>query len=91
MYIIPCPKCGRQPKIEECNTNKKYKNGIRQRLCGCPKMCSVIPCSDNINRGWFVFEGESDDNKIYREWNQKIIIYKKYENKKMEKLNERRM
>lgn len=74
MYVTPCPKCGREPKIEECLPNRKYKNGIRRRICMCPNYCSVIP-QNNMYSFMFTFEGDGDDNVIYKEWNKAIKCY----------------
>ena len=74
MFVEPCPKCGRLPKIVECCVNQKYKNGIRRRLCECPNLCSVIPCKDGLNHGWFEFDGDGDANVMYRQWNLAIMM-----------------
>ena len=77
MYIEPCPKCGRRPKIIDLPPHKKYKNGIRRRSCRCPSFCSVIPSVNNMfNASSFEFDGEGDANRIYRVWNRAIALYK---------------
>lgn len=76
MIVKKCPKCGRFPTVSEAFTIKKYKNGIRRRLCGCPNYCSVLPCKDKLDRFFFVFEGDGDDNMIFRVWNKAIDAYK---------------
>ena len=76
MFVESCPKCGRLPKIVECCVNQKYKNGIRRRLCECPNLCSVIPCKDGLNHGWFEFDGDGDANVMYRQWDLAIELYR---------------
>ena len=66
MRINACPKCGRQPKIEEWWTI----NGVRRRGCHCPNFCSVVPSSkSHLDTYGFGYLGEGDDNAIYKLWN----------------------
>lgn len=75
MYIKPCPECGRNPKIYDCISNPKFKNGIRRRFCICPGYCSVIPREDGLYTFYFKYDGDGDDNVIYKEWNAAIQCY----------------
>lgn len=75
MYVTPCPKCGRIPVIHEGIRIKNYKNGIRRRFCLCPNYCSVIPRSDELYTFSFEFDGEGDDNAIFKEWNKAVKCY----------------
>lgn len=71
MKIIPCPKCGRMPKITECVS---FKNGTRKRIIGCPNFCHII-YSDKSQWGkaaWFIHIGNEDNNTLYKEWNEKV-------------------
>ena len=67
MKIIPCPKCGRMPKIIE---GVRGKNSIRRRFIGCPNYCSVIK-TNKYNKNWrecfLTYIGDGDDNTIYME------------------------
>ncbi len=85
MIVEKCPVCGRSPRILDCAPST---DGTRRRLCGCPKLCSVISVqalspeknvehwlSDGL---WsltscFVFRGDGDDNSIYKVWNRAVI------------------
>lgn len=77
MRITPCPICGREPKIIECIPY----NGIRRRICGCPKYDSVIPYADYLNRSSFIYKGDGDNNAIYKLWNLAIKRYKENKTK----------
>lgn len=68
MKIKPCPKCGRAPKIYE---GIRLNDGVRRRLCMCPKMCSVLPIG-GLKLFLFVFRGDGDDNAIFSVWNKCI-------------------
>lgn len=81
MFVEPCPKCGRQPKIMDCMVIENYKNGIRRRMCTCSNLCSIIPGSDRLNTFGFIFEGNGDDNMIFKRWNDAITLYKENLNK----------
>ena len=72
MQVYKCPLCGRPPKITECRPHK----GNRRRMCQCPALDSVIPYPDHINRPWFIYVGDGDDNAIFKVWNQAIERYK---------------
>lgn len=78
MFVEKCPKCGRNPKITEC---VRFKNGIRRKLCGCPNYCSVITRKNRLYTPWFEFDGEGDDNSIFKVWNEAISLYKENEPK----------
>ena len=73
MRIMPCPACGRQPKIIECvsYTDK------RRRMCGCPKYDSILPGRNGFKCSFFVYIGDGDDNDIYKLWNAAIEYYNK--------------
>lgn len=71
MRVSKCPICGRLPKIEECHP---FKNK-RRRMCFCPNLDSVIPCSDHLNHSWFIYCGDGDDNSIFKLWNAAINRY----------------
>lgn len=76
MRIEPCPRCGRTPVITEMWGKK---NGTRQRMCRCPKYCSVIPrVSLHGYQFALVYEGDGDDNAILRNWNSAVRFYKKH-------------
>lgn len=68
MKIKPCPKCGRAPKIYE---GIRRDDGVRRRLCMCPKMCSVLSIG-GLKLPLFVFRGDGDDNAVYSLWNKLI-------------------
>ena len=75
MYIKPCPKCGRMPKIHE---GCRRKNGNRFYLIGCPNYCLVLKEEDSSpwyrpTRSWLAIEGTYDNNYIYRRWNEELI------------------
>ena len=78
MRIIPCPVCGREPKITEY---VNIKNGDRRRACGCPNYDSVIPYPSLINEYHFIYQGDGDDNAIYKLWNLAIKRYKENKTK----------
>lgn len=71
MYITPCPKCGRMPKIYKCIPIKEK----RHRIIYCPHLCSVVPTKEN---GFFEFYvtylGNGDDNTLFKEWNKMLSI-----------------
>ena len=71
MRIIPCPVCGRQPKITECvsYTDK------RRRMCSCPNYDGILPGYDGFKHSFFVYLGEGDNNDIYKLWNNAIEYY----------------
>ena len=46
-------------------------------LVQCPNYHSVIPTQTWINQFYFVFVGDGDDNKIFKEWNKAIERFKK--------------
>ena len=73
MRIIPCPVCGRQPKITECvsYTNK------RRRMCGCPNYDSILPGRNGFRQSFFIYVGDGDDNDIYKLWNVAVEFYNK--------------
>lgn len=68
MLIKPCPKCGKTPKIYECIP---FNDGVRRRLCSCPKNCSVL-WFNGLSDFYFIFRGDGDDNTIYSLWNKHI-------------------
>lgn len=84
MIVEKCPVCGRSPRILDC---VPATDGTRRRLCGCPKLCSVIsvqalspeknvePAADGLwsRVSCFVFRGDGDDNSIYKVWNRAVI------------------
>ena len=72
MYITPCPKCGRMPKIYECIPIK----GKRHRIICCPNFCSVIPTKENgfFNEFYITYLGNGDDNTLFKEWNKMLSI-----------------
>lgn len=78
MYIIPCPKCGRYPKIRELPVNTK--SGERRRAIGCPNYCSVLPVQRivhgvdlGVDLTWIlILDGSGDDNVLYRMWNERV-------------------
>lgn len=72
MKVSVCPICGRKPIIIQC---MPYKNGTQRRMCKCPRLDSVVPHLDNINRPWFIYVGDGDDNAIFTEWNKAIARY----------------
>lgn len=80
MIVKPCPKCGRFPKIEECAPSK---NGTRRRMvivnCYHPCVYDIGKYSNNCKRPWFVWEGEGDDNTLFREWNKRMEEVKNFD------------
>lgn len=78
MFVEPCPKCGRQPIIDDYCSH----NGIRRRGCICPRYCSVVPGYDHLNSCGFVFLGDGDDNDIFKRWNKAIAQFKSNQNKR---------
>lgn len=74
MRIEPCPRCGRTPVIEEL---PELRRGIRRRMCHCPQLCSVIPYRYHY-QFVFIYEGDGDDNGIFRNWNNAVRFYKKH-------------
>jgi hypothetical protein len=74
MYIKPCPKCGRMPKITEGHS---FKNGTRRRFIGCPNYCSVLEPQNLYHTFayscWNTYIGDGDDNAIYSLWNERLI------------------
>lgn len=77
MFIKPCPKCGRNPKIEDI----VRRDIRRRRICSCPKLCSVIPSKYNWVTFEFCYNGDGDDNRILKQWNNAIEMYEKEEGK----------
>lgn len=77
MFVKPCPKCGRQPKIEDITWN-----GKKRYACHCPKLCSVIPriFTKTYTFG-FIYNGDCDNNFIFKYWNKAIEIYENNKNK----------
>lgn len=70
MFVKPCPKCGRMPKIIDC---VPYKKGIRKRLIGCPNFCSVIKKNNFLYGTWYIiWYGNEDNNTLYKEWNNSL-------------------
>lgn len=70
MNIKPCPKCGRTPKIFECNRNGKQQ---RTRIIWCPNHCDVISQGGKrLKAGWIRYVGDGDDNAIYKIWNDRV-------------------
>ena len=71
MHIMPCPVCGRQPKITECvsYTDK------RRRMCSCPNYDGILPSYNGGKRSFFIYIGEGDNNDIYKLWNNAIEYY----------------
>ena len=41
----------------------------------CPGYCSVIPREDKLYTFCFEYDGDGDDNVIYKEWNAAIQCY----------------
>ena len=75
MYIKPCPRCGRIPKIRE---GCRRKNGNRFYLIGCPNYCCVLKPQHNNPWDWhnkwaIEIQGNYDDNYMYRRWNEELI------------------
>lgn len=75
MYIKPCPKCGRLPKITE---GRPCKNGARRRFIGCPNYCSVLETQKNPYHTlaysfYNTYIGDGDDNAIYSLWNERLV------------------
>lgn len=73
MYVKPCPKCGRTPKINDCISNKE-----RVRVIYCPNFCSLPHCFDNrrsekmISTFMLRYVGDGDDNSIFKVWNDVV-------------------
>lgn len=78
MHVLPCPECGRKPKIVDCIPGVLGRiangKGQRKRICHCPNNCSVIP-SGYVEHFYFEFLGEGDDNEIYKLWNKAVGRY----------------
>lgn len=73
MFVSPCPVCGRSPEIREW---LPLKNGVRRRIVGCPKLCSVIPDPKwELQSAYFIYSGDGDDNKIFKVWNAAVERY----------------
>ena len=78
MYVKPCPKCGRMPKITE---GRSFKDGTRRRFIKCPNYCSVITPDRitfsfrpfGLNDCSIMYIGDGDDNAIYSLWNKRLI------------------
>ena len=75
MYIKPCPKCGRLPKITE---GRPCKNGTRRRFIGCPNYCSVLKTQKNPYHTlpysfYNTYIGDGDNNTIYSLWNERLM------------------
>lgn len=83
MFVKPCPKCGRMPKIIECVNRKTSK---RRRMCHatCYHSCldkTILRKFPEVEKSWdgflktshFVFLGEGDNNTIYKIWNEALI------------------
>lgn len=80
MRINSCPRCGRQPQIIECVTSKR--NGyLRRRMVECPSLCSVIPGRDHLCHFGFIYEGDGDDNTIFKAWNAAIDRFNENQSK----------
>lgn len=73
MFVSPCPVCGRSPEIIEAFPTKE---GLRRRICECPKLCGVLPRLDNLNGFYFIYSGEGDANAIFKLWNLGVERYK---------------
>ena len=72
MIIKPCPKCGRNPKI-----NRFYDaNRIPKCSIKCPNLCSVVK-DNHLTYFALIYKGNFDDNALYRKWNQIIDFYKR--------------
>lgn len=72
MYIEPCPRCGRIPKITE---GCRRKNGNRFYTVYCPNLCNVLKVKDKwtgMNSAWLSFEGDYDYNEMYKKWNEAL-------------------
>ena len=74
MYIKPCPRCGRLPKIQE---GCKRKNGDRFYIIGCPNYCYVLQREDKhpwceTKSAYLAIEGDYDYNYMYRRWNEEL-------------------
>lgn len=75
MYIKPCPKCSRLPRIEE---GRIRANGNRFYTIHCPNYCSVLKPKKKEDMwksgiAWLNFEGNYDNNYMYRRWNEELI------------------
>jgi hypothetical protein len=73
MFVKPCPKCGRSPKI----TEGVARNGHRAYFIGCPNFCSVLKPKHNdkydwSNR-WILINEDCDYNTLYKKWNEELI------------------
>ncbi len=80
MFVKPCPKCGRKPKIQE----GKSRNGHRFYMIGCPNYCYVLRPDLNdywnnyggfgfMNRSRLCFNENIDHNAMYKKWNEELI------------------
>ena len=74
VYVTKCPICGSTPEIRDAWGPRQKQ---RERLCGCPRYCSVIPSwTEHLNKSWFCFKGDGDANTIYKSWNKAVARYK---------------
>ena len=74
MFIQPCPRCGRIPKIVECVSYRKPD--ARRRLIECPNLCSVLTNTHKYEfpTTWYIeFFGDCDDNTMFKAWNEYLI------------------
>lgn len=78
MYIKPCPRCGRLPKISE----GRARNGHRFYMIGCPNYCDVLrpdpndpwePHHGHFNRNDVCINEDVDYNAMYKKWNEELI------------------
>lgn len=78
MFIKPCPKCSRLPKIYEGIS----RNGHRFYSVHCPNYCWVLrkgPRTAQDNCSWsfisycLYFNEDVDYNTMYKEWNKELI------------------
>lgn len=73
MIVKPCPRCGREPKINECVS---YKTPIRKYMVHCPNYCTVLKNTDTEWDTWWyiIVECESvSHNDMYKLWNEHLI------------------
>lgn len=71
MRIIPCPECGRMPKIYQCVPSKQ---GVQRRLIQCPNFCSVIDVGKSRDVPFLEYVGDGDDNMVYKKWNESVDV-----------------
>lgn len=75
MYIQPCPRCGRFPKITQ---GIPFKDGTKRWFIGCPNYCHVLKSRHengfDLKETWTIVYGDIDKNTIYKQWNQELDL-----------------